>query len=164
MIVASLGGAAPPRAQVAKARAAARSGQVLAWARNVNAGEIVQAADLVWSAEAVAGADAVSDTDQVIGKAARRALRAGTAAALHDLAAPRVIKREDPVTVAFEQDGVSLTLQGKALADAGMGDVVQVQNPQSKKIIEAIASGPGRAVVGPEADRLRAAPFATASR
>ena len=133
--------------------------QALAYARNINAGEIVAASDLVWSDEAVAPLDAVADADLAIGKAAKRPLRMGAAAAAHDLGAPRVIKRDDAVQVAFEDDGISLTLTGKALGDAAVGDSLQVLNPASKKTLDAVASGPGRALVGPAAERLRAAAF-----
>jgi hypothetical protein len=34
---------------------------------------------------------------------------------------------------------------------------VSVINPSSKKIIQAVASAPGQAVVGPEAEQIRAA-------
>ena len=61
-----------------------------------------------------------------------------------------------PVSVAFEQDGINLVLQGKALSDAVAGEAVEVMNLQSKKTIEAVATGPGRAVVGPRAEQLRA--------
>ncbi|MGH6966580.1 MAG: SAF domain-containing protein, partial [Phenylobacterium sp.] len=50
---------------------------VLTYARNLMAGEIVQPADLVWGKAAASPADAPSDPDMVIGKAAKRALRAG---------------------------------------------------------------------------------------
>ncbi len=133
--------------------------QVLAYARNLNAGEIVQASDLVWSDEAVAPGDAVADADAAVGMSARRPLRMGAAAAAHDLGAPRVIKRDDPVQVAFEDEGVSLVLTGRALGDAAVGDAVAVMNPASKKTVDAVASGPGRAVVGPAAAALRARAF-----
>ena len=138
---------------------AKRAAQVLAYARNLNAGEIVQASDLVWSGEALAPPDAVADADQAIGKAAKRALRQGAAAAAHDLGAPRVIKRDDVVQVAFEEGGISLTLAGKAMGDAAVGESVTILNPASKKPLDAVASGPGRAVVGPAAEALRAQAF-----
>lgn len=138
---------------------AGRRTQALAYARNINAGDRVSAADLVWSDEAVAPGDAPADADAAIGKAARRPLREGAAVALHDLANPRVIRRDDLIDVAFEEDGVTLVLQGKALADAAEGETLAVQNTVSKKTLAAVAAGPGRAVVGPAADALKSAPF-----
>ena len=151
LIVASVDRSAAGRVAPAKGRKA-----VLAYARNINAGEVVQASDLVWSDEAVAPGDAVPDAEAAVGMAARRPLRMGAAAAAHDLGAPRVIKRDDAVQVAFEEDGISLSLTGRAMADAAVGDTVTVLNPASKKPIDATASGPGRAVVGPAAEALRA--------
>ena len=113
----------------------------------------------MWSDEAVAAPDAVSDAEQAIGKAARRPLRMGAAAAAHDLGLPRVIKLNDPVQVAFEEDGVTLMLTGKAMADAAVGDSLPVLNPISKKTLDAVASGPGRASVGAAAEALRARAF-----
>jgi flagella basal body P-ring formation protein FlgA len=154
------------RIVVASGAAAVRTAgrrQVLAYARNLNAGDIVQPADLRWSDEAVAGPNAPNDPDAVIGQAARRPLREGSAVQSADLAQPMVIHRDETISVAFQAGGITLVLQGKALKDAAMGESVQVLNPQSKKTIEAVAAGPGKAVVGPSADRLKAAPFATAS-
>ncbi len=137
------------------ARPAAGRAQTLAYARNVNMGEILTASDLVWSDQAVAPLDAVSDAEQAIGKAAKRPLRLGAAAAQHDLGAPRVIKRDEMVQVSFAEDGVTLSLTGKALADAAVGESVSVLNVSSRKVLEAVAAGPGRALVGPAADALR---------
>ena len=133
--------------------------QALIYTRNIQAGEILSASDLNWSDDAVAANDSPGDPDAAIGKAARRPLRSGAVVQAHDLAAPRVVKREEMVAVAFESDGLSLTLQGKAMADAGVGDAIQVLNPQSKKVIEAVVTGPGRAAVGPRAEALKAAAF-----
>jgi flagella basal body P-ring formation protein FlgA len=146
-----------------RAAASRPSRQVLAYARNINAGEIVQASDLKWSDEAVAGANAPGNPDAIIGQAARRPLREGAAVQSADLAQPMVVHRDETISVAYEAGGITLVLQAKALKDAAVGESVQVLNPQSKKIIEAVAAGPGKAVVGPRADRLKAAPFSTAS-
>ena len=93
-------------------------------------------------------------------------LRAGAAVSARDLGAPVIIHRQEVVTVVFQSGGIHLTLQGTAMKDAGVGDSLQVMNPQSKKIIDAVAAGPGKALVGPAADALKAraySPFATAS-
>ena len=131
--------------------------EVLTYARSLNAGDIVEAEDLEWGEAVAAPAGAPRDADEIIGKAAKRPLRAGAAVISRDVTPPRVIERDDVVQVVFRDRGVSLTLQGKAMEAAAVGDSVKVQNVASKKIIEAVATGPGRAVVGPDADRIRAA-------
>jgi flagella basal body P-ring formation protein FlgA len=93
----------------------------------------------------------------VIGLAAKRPLRAGAAVAGRDLGAAQVIKAGDVVTVAFQAEGISLSLEGKAMSAAGVGEALNVQNTLSKKIIQTVVSGPGQAVVGPAAASLRAA-------
>ncbi len=139
--------------------AAARTASVLVYARDLNAGEVVQPEDLVWSKSPAYGAplDAPRDADSIIGQAARRPLRAGAAAAQRDVAPAQVIKKDDIVSVAYAVGGVKLVLQAKALRGAAAGESLDVMNPASKKVIQAVASGPGEAVVGPEADRLKAA-------
>jgi len=67
----------------------------------------------------------------------------------------QVIKNGDIITVTYENGGVSLALQGKAMTAAATGDVVSVQNTLSKKIIQAVATGPGSAIVGPQAQSLQ---------
>lgn len=140
-------------------RHAARASQTLVYARSLMAGEIVGAGDLQWSEDAVAASDSAADPSAAIGKAARWALRAGAPVELRELNNPKVVHRNESVDVAFEDDGVSLVLQAKAMADAAVGDSIEVVNTQSKKVIEAVVSGPGRAVVGPEAEALKAAAF-----
>lgn len=130
---------------------------VLTYARNLSAGEIVQPQDLLWAKVAAAPSDAASDADQLIGMVAKRPLRMGAAAARHDVSAQVVIKPGDLVTVTFEAEGISLSLQAKSIGAAAIGDVVDIQNISSKKIIQAVATGPGQAAIGAQADQVRAA-------
>ena len=141
-------GAAPP---------ARGNVEVLTYARSLNAGEIVQPTDLTWIKTAAAPSDAPTDAGMVIGQAAKRPLRAGAVVMAHDYGAAQVIKAGDIVSVSFEADGISLTLEGKSMASAGVGDILPVQNTLSKRVIQTIATGPGQAVVGPAADQLKAA-------
>ena len=158
-IIVSTANAQRPAAAVSR-----RAAQALVYSRNLTSGDIIGAGDLVWSDEAVAPSDAPRDAEVVIGQAARRPLRAGAAVGTHDLAAPIVIKRDEMVAVAFQADGIRLVLQGKATADAAVGDILKVENPQSKKMIQALVTGPGEAAVGPQAEAMRAAPYRTALR
>jgi flagella basal body P-ring formation protein FlgA len=87
--------------------------------------------------------------------AAKRPLREGAAVQTRDVGAAQVVKSGDLITVTYDDGGISLSLQGKAMAAAATGDVFAVQNTLSKKIIQAVATGPGAAAVGPQAQALQ---------
>jgi flagella basal body P-ring formation protein FlgA len=129
--------------------------EILTYAHSLSTGDIVQPQDLIWAKAAAAPTDAPRSADAVIGMAARRPLREGDAALRHDVAAPIVIRAGDTVQVVYADGGVTLMLQAKAMANAAAGDTLNVLNTASKKLIEAVATGPDQAVVGPEAMRLR---------
>ena len=146
----------PPRASHTVRRTRrSHAAQTLVYARNVSVGEILEASDLEWSDEAIAGRDTPSQPEQAIGKAARLPLRAGAAVAAHELIAAKVIRRDQMISVDYEAEGVSLSLAAKAMGDAAVGDTVQAMNLSSKKLIEAVATAPGHAAVGPGADAAR---------
>jgi len=140
----------------AGAPAARGNVDVLTYARNIAAGEQIAPEDLVWGKAAAAPSGAPRDADALIGLAARRPLRAGAAASPRDVAAPQVIQAGEMITVTFEAEGISLALQGKALNAAGVGETLNVENTVSKKKIQAVVTGPGLAVVGPQADEFKA--------
>lgn len=149
---------APAGESVASSGAPARSArgvEALTWARNINAGEIIRADDLTWATVPVAPSGAADDAEMLIGKAARRPLRSGGVAADRDVTAAQVIKKDDMVTITFVSGPVQIQLQAKAKESAAIGESFDFINAQSGKVMQAIAAGPGRAVVGPEAERLR---------
>jgi flagella basal body P-ring formation protein FlgA len=135
---------------------AGRNREILTYARSLNTGELVQPSDLIWAKAAAAPSDAPSRADAVIGMAARHPLREGDPVLSHDVTAPLVVKMGDTIEVTYSDGGITLTLQGKAMANAAAGESFNVLNPASKKLIEAVATGPDQAVVGPEAQRLKA--------
>ncbi|MDR6533985.1 flagella basal body P-ring formation protein FlgA [Caulobacter rhizosphaerae] len=130
--------------------------EVLAYARSLATGELVQPEDLVWIKAAAGPSDAPRDADDLIGMTVKRPLRQGAAASLRDVSTPQVIKAGDIVAVTYEDDGVALTLQGKAMSAGAIGESLMVQNTASKKIIETVVTGPGSTAVGPQAMRLKA--------
>ena len=136
-----------------------RSSSVLVYARDIGTGEMVQAEDLAWSKTPAFDppAGAPRDSRPLIGQAARRPLRQGSPAMLADLTPPLVIKKDDIVSISFQTGGIKLILQAKAVTGAAAGAMFDAINPASRKVIQALAVGPGEAVVGPQADRLREA-------
>jgi flagella basal body P-ring formation protein FlgA len=76
----------------------------------------------------------------------------------------QVIARNDMVRVTYQVGGVNLSIMGKAMRNAALGEPVAVLNTASNRVIDAVASGPGQAVAGPAADRVRANPQQFAAR
>jgi flagella basal body P-ring formation protein FlgA len=147
---------AAPVARGATTPAVAQRGatvEMLTYARNLAAGDVVQPEDVIWSTVQahLAQGGAPSDAEQVIGLSVRRALRAGAVVGARDLISPRVIARNDMVEVAFVAGGVTLTVTGRATRDAAVGEPVPVLNTTSGRTIDAVASGPGQAMAGPAA-------------
>ena len=131
--------------------------KAVVYARNIPTGDVIGPDDLVWAdlPASTRLSDPVEDAYLATGMVARHPIRAGAVASMHDLAGAKVVHRDDMIVVTFHDDGLTLTLQGRAQADAAVGDSVQVINSVSKKIVEAVVSGPGHAVVGPDAEALR---------
>ncbi|MCA6267759.1 MAG: flagellar basal body P-ring formation protein FlgA, partial [Phenylobacterium sp.] len=88
-----------------------------------------------------------------IGKIARRPLREGALVSARDVSAPVVIQAGDLVTVTYQNGGVSLALEVKALDAGAVGDVISLQNLSSRKTIQAVVMGPGQAATGPDAPK-----------
>ncbi len=128
---------------------------VLTWTRSISAGEIIQPQDLIWGKAAAAPIGSPNDPDALIGLAARRPLRAGATVGSNDVSAVQVVKANDLVTLLFENGGISLSLQAKALSAGALGETVSVLNVTSKKVVQAVVIGPGQAAVGPAAEQLK---------
>lgn len=150
-------GADGETAVVAKTQAG-RTKEVLVFTRALAAGEIVAPTDIAYqSVQAhLAGGSVVAEADTAIGKTVRSPVREGGVVRPADLTSPAVVKRAELVKVTWDMNGVTLSMTGAAQKDGAVGDVIMVQNPQSKKLIEAVVTGPGSAATGETAQRLRA--------
>ncbi len=161
-------GAAPagsPDAAVADAAPAAVSGkavEALVFSHSMNAGDIVQADDMTFAKVPAGGGDMPRDASSIIGKAVRYPVREGSVIRMSALGQPTVVHRADPVKVTWSSGALSLSVTGTAQKDAAIGDVVQIENPASKKMIDAVVTGPGEALAGPAADQLRSRMFLSA--
>ncbi|WP_282008340.1 flagellar basal body P-ring formation chaperone FlgA [Brevundimonas aveniformis] len=158
IIVRSGGGAVgtPARTPATATRGAATV-EVLTYARSVATGQTIQPEDIVWTTvqSHQAPSDGADDAEAVIGLSARRPLRAGAPVRATDLTRPQVIARGDMVDITYESGGIRLTLRGRALEAATVGEPFRVQNVESGRTIEVVATEPGRALAGPAAQAAR---------
>lgn len=93
------------------------------------------------------GGEIIGDVRAAIDKVARRALLAGVPLRGSDVQREEIVGKGDLVTIVYEAPGLLITLRGKASEAGAMGDVVSVTNPQSKRVLQAKVTGPGRVSV-----------------
>lgn len=105
--------------------------------RPINRDAVISDADIDWlrvrSDRLAQGI--VTDLSDVVGMAARRALRAGEPLRARDLGRPVVVARNDLVTMIVRTNFMTLTSRGRVLDDAGLGDVVRIRNDRSNAIV-----------------------------
>jgi flagellar basal body P-ring formation protein FlgA len=91
---------------------------------------------------------------EVVGLAARRAVRLGAALRTADLMKPELVQRNETVTLQYQVPGIVVTLRGKALDSGAEGDTVSVQNVETKRTVQGIVTGPGRVTVSAAPSRF----------
>lgn len=132
---------------------------VMVLTRSLGRGETAAAGDIAMERRTRESLppDVVTDAGDIIGRMARRLLAPGTPLRAADLAKPDIVARGEVVTLVYETPGLTLTTRGKAGDAAGLGDLVAVQNLQSKRMLQATVTGPGRvSVTAPQPGRLAA--------
>ena len=91
--------------------------------------------------------DTVLHEEDLVGMAVKRVLRERAPIKLSYVQRPLLVKKNGLVTIQLSSRLMTLTAQGKALQDGSKGEVVQVRNIQSKKLIEAIVTSTGKVSV-----------------
>jgi flagella basal body P-ring formation protein FlgA len=137
---------------------AASTIEVVTLARTVERGEIIRTADLVVERRprGEIGRDIVRDADQAIGFAARTQMQPGKPLRAVDLMKPELVQRNETVTLIYQVPGITLTVRGKAVDGGAEGDVITVLNEQSKRTVQGVVAGPGRAIISTGSPRLAA--------
>jgi flagella basal body P-ring formation protein FlgA len=104
-------------------------------ARSVAPGEVIQLADLDWLAIRIdrVAANAVTDPKQLVGMTARRPLRSNQMLRMSDITMAAAIQRGTMVTLMVQTENMTLTVQGRALEDAAIGQPIRVINTMSNK-------------------------------
>ena len=113
--------------------------------RSVAKGEILGAPDFSTAPLPASAARSALSPSEAAGREALRPLRAGQAVRAADVAAPRVIRRGQAVTILFTSGALSINAAGRALSDAAVGEPVRVINLSSNRTLDAVADAAGRA-------------------
>jgi flagella basal body P-ring formation protein FlgA len=111
----------------------------------LRAGTVLQASDIEMKPVPLRYAESAgyAEEQDVIGKALVRQTRGGTALRAVDVTEPEMITRNQPVTIYFRDGPMTLSVKGQSLGGAAEGEPVQVLNLMSKKVLSAVAVGPG---------------------
>lgn len=112
--------------------------------RPMNAGQIIRADDIqtVYWRNDLLNPSVVTSANQIVGRSPQAMIPAGQPIRQGDTRLPILVSRDGQVVIRLQADGMTLTVQGKALDEGARGDVVRVQNMQSHKTIEATVVGP----------------------
>lgn len=80
---------------------------------------------------------------ELIGREVSRTIYAGQPIAAKDTRAPRLVKRNQLVTLKYVKGPLEITLTGRALGEAGLNESVPVLNLESRQTVEGIVQAGG---------------------
>lgn len=83
------------------------------------------------------GRDVVTDASELIGKSPRRGIRPGKSIRRNNLGEPQLMKKGQIIAISFKAGKLTLNVTGKALEAGGKGDLIRVENINSRKILQA---------------------------
>jgi flagellar basal body P-ring formation protein FlgA len=113
----------------------------------IERGQVVKASDVAVLIRPKTDTAVVTDMKAVVGFAARHQLQPNQPLNTADLMKPEIVQRNDTVTIVYQAPGVTLTLRGQAQDAGALGDTINVLNSESKRVVQAVVSGPDRVSV-----------------
>ncbi|MEM1364794.1 MAG: flagellar basal body P-ring formation chaperone FlgA [Pseudomonadota bacterium] len=112
-------------------------------------GDLIKRADLTirkMPRRAMSGA--INDPERIVGQQARRSMAAGSILRASDLQAPTLVLRNREVLILLKRGGLALTARGKAMEDGALGDMIEVMNTRSQKVLQGTVQRDGTVLVG----------------
>lgn len=125
-------------------------------AKTIRSGEVIKSSDISWTSlpDQQVSRNIVRNKDKLVGMTPRSQIKEGNPIRLNEIERPVLIKRGSLVKIQFNTAKINLSTLGKALEKGGMGDVIQVKNNASNKLISAIVLGPNQVQVNTGASNL----------
>lgn len=108
------------------------------------ASDVIRSGDRVTPANATTESGTLSDEDEaLLGREVRRTIYAGQAITLDNTRPPRLVKRNQIVTVKYISGALEITTTGRAMAEAGLHEPVTVLNLDSRQLVHGIVQETG---------------------
>ena len=114
-------------------------------ARTIPAHATIMPEDVIVNSRDIPGG--VTDPNDVIGMEARVALYAGRPIRPGDVGFPAVVERNQIIALHYNQHGLAISTEGRALGRAGPGDFIRVMNISSRSTVTAQIGADGAAYV-----------------
>lgn len=130
--------------------------EVAALIQPLRRGAILKPQDLtvVKLARSRVPARAILDGEELVGLAARNSLRANSPITRNDFERPLLIPRGDKVTLTYRLGGMKLSTRGQAMDDGARGDVIDIMNLESRRIVSAVVISRGQVQVQTPGSRI----------
>lgn len=124
--------------------------------KTIRSGDIIKSSDVKWTPlpDSQIGRNIIRSKDKLVGMTPRNQIQEGTPIRLSEVDRPVLVKRGSLVKIHFNTARINLSTIGKAIENGGKGDVIQVKNNSSDKIISAIVLGPNQVQVNINSDTL----------
>lgn len=128
-------------------------------ARRIQRGEIVGKGDLEWVSMPARqmNRNHIVDAEEIVGKSARRPVRAGKPVRTTDVEKPRLVSKNGLVTLELRTARMQLTAKGRALDNGAKGEVVRVMNTNSNTTVTGVVVGTDTVSVQPQSTTLQSA-------
>lgn len=117
-------------------------------AHPVAQGNVLSAEDFTYEDRVLGQARGALRPGDAIGKEASRALAPGSVVRITDVVTPRLVRRGEPVLIAYRSRGLLITTSGRALASAGSGEPVRVVAASTARTLDGVAAANGLVLVG----------------
>lgn len=119
-------------------------GLTLATPVSLTANDVIRSGDIITPENASPEGDVWQDEHAaLLGREVRRTIYAGQSIRQKDTQSPRLVKRNQLVTVKYMRGPLEISLTGRAMGEAGLDETVPVLNLQSRQVVEGTVQAGG---------------------
>ena len=116
--------------------------KIVTLAKNISKGQIISADDLILlDRPETKFHGAFKQSEEVIGRKAKVSLASGTVVKARHLETVYLVNKQDTVLVVAQNKKLSITTSAIALEEGQLGDMINVENVNSGKMLKAIITG-----------------------
>ena len=88
-----------------------------------------------------------SKPNLVVGSIAKRSIATHQVILPRSLSTPKLVNKGESISIQAISSGLSIKAMGIALADGSLGDLIQVKNSKTQRVVEGRISAPGQIVI-----------------